>query len=956
MSAPSDLKAQVSADVRKRAEELIRGRVADLHRPLPQEIEQLLYELEVHRIELEIQNEELRQAQIELARARDRYADLYQFAPAGYLSLDAHRVICEANLTAAAMFQVERHDLLGERLEHFVAPDDQDPCYHSLRAVLTSASRETCEARFRRADGSSFVAQVETVPIEQEEGGPTGCRVTLSDVTNRRLAEEALRESEEQLRLAQAAGGVGTFDWDLATQAARCSQEYFRVVNRPWRTGGQLTLAEWQSWVHPDDRQRVMAALQAALDGKGQAFGEYRMVGEDGKTRWILYQGQTTRDAHGRAVRMLGTALDITERKRAEEALRRANEDWEETFNTVPDLVAILDRERRVVRANRAMAERLNSTPEQCIGRHCYEIVHGASHPAKSCLHGQTCRDGREHTTELEEPRLGGHFLVTTSPRFDEQGRVIGTVHVARDVTRLKRTEKALQRLNAELEGRVAEQTAEVRKTYEVAKAERQRLYDLLETLPVYVVLLSTDYHVPFANRFFRERFGESHGRCCFEYLFERKEPCENCEAYKVLSTGAPHRWAWAGPDGRYYDVYDFPFVEADGSTLILEVGVDVTDHTKAQLALEASEARYRSFVTASTQIVWTTDAQGLVAGDLPSWRAFTGQSLAQIQGWGWADALHPDDRQHTAALWSNAVATRSLYADEYRVRRHNGEYRWLSVHGVPVLADGVIREWVGACTDITERKRAEEESLRMKEELAHVDRVARMGELAASLAHELSQPLAAILSNAQAARRFLASAAPDLDMFREVLDDIIRDDKRAGSVIHRLRLMLQRRRQERETFDVNDAIGEVVQLLHSETIGRNVALSMDLAPRLPAVRAGRVEVQQVMVNLLLNALDALKDVPPDRREILIRTRSAEDAVVVAVQDWGCGIASPDVNSVFEPFFTTKPAGLGMGLAICRRVIQAHGGRIWAADNKEVGATISFSLPSTPARLEPSDG
>jgi PAS domain S-box-containing protein len=178
-------------------------------------------------------------------------------------------------------------------------------------------------------------------------------------------------------------------------------------------------------------------------------------------------------------------------------------------------------------------------------------------------------------------------------------------------------------------------------------------------------------------------------------------------------------------------------------------MGLDITDRKKAQLAVEASEARYRSFVTASTQIVWTTDAQGLVSGDLPSWRAFTGQSIEQIQGWGWADALHPDDRERTVAVWSQAVAARSLYASEYRVRRYDGQYRWLSVRGVPVLAEGTIREWVGACTDITERKRAEEETRQAKEELAHVDRAARMGELAASLAHELNQPLTAILSNA---------------------------------------------------------------------------------------------------------------------------------------------------------------------------------------------------------------
>jgi C4-dicarboxylate-specific signal transduction histidine kinase len=167
---------------------------------------------------------------------------------------------------------------------------------------------------------------------------------------------------------------------------------------------------------------------------------------------------------------------------------------------------------------------------------------------------------------------------------------------------------------------------------------------------------------------------------------------------------------------------------------------------------------------------------------------------------------------------------------------------------------------------------------------------------------------------------------------------------------------MLQKGKQEPETFQINDAIREVVQLLHSEAVGRNAALAVDLPAGLPAVWAGRVEFQQVMVNLLLNALDAVRGVPLDRREILVQTRPGPDAVVVAVRDRGCGLPTPDVNSIFEPYFTTKTTGLGMGLAICRRLIQAHGGRIWAANNEDAGATVSFSLPSLQASTEPSDG
>ena len=235
------------------------------------------------------------------------------------------------------------------------------------------------------------------------------------------------------------------------------------------------------------------------------------------------------------------------------------------------------------------------------MGVPCYKAVHGTDAPPDFCPHAQTLKDCQEHATEVHEDRLGGDFLVSTTPMFGPDGKLMGSVHIARDITARKRSEEALRDMNAELERRVAEQTAEIRKTYEAAKAERQRLYDVLETLPVYVVLLSKDYRVPFANKFFRERFGESRGRCCYDYLFQRTEACENCESYKVMKTNAPHQWEWTGPDGRNYDIYDFPFADADGSPMIMEMGIDVTEVKRAQAALKDLNATLEQRVAERT-------------------------------------------------------------------------------------------------------------------------------------------------------------------------------------------------------------------------------------------------------------------------------------------------------------------------------------------------------------------
>ena len=307
---------------------------------------------------------------------------------------------------------------------------------------------------------------------------------------------------------------------------------------------------------------------------------------------------------------------------------------------------------------------------------------------------------------------------------FDKDGSLLGGFGTVTDITQRKKMEEELRRSRDELEIRVKERTADLDETVaelqkqvehrikaeETSKAERKRFENVLEMMPAYAILLTPDYHVAYANRTFREWFGDDNGKKCYEFLFNRTEPCENCETYNVLKTGKSQFWEWTGPNSHNYDIYDYPFTDTDGSPLIMEIGVDVTAHKQAQNAVRQGEERYRSLTVATTQVVWTTNANGEVVSDMPSWRAFTGKSVDEIMGWGWINSLHPDDREHTAKIWSQSVQNKSFYETEYRIRRHDGEYRYVSVRGVPVLEqDGSIREWVGTCTDITEQKLAQE-------------------------------------------------------------------------------------------------------------------------------------------------------------------------------------------------------------------------------------------------------
>jgi two-component system sensor kinase FixL len=252
----------------------------------------------------------------------------------------------------------------------------------------------------------------------------------------------------------------------------------------------------------------------------------------------------------------------------------------------------------------------------------------------------------------------------------------------------------------------------------------------------------------------------------------------------------------------------------------------------------------------------------------------------------------------------------------------------------------------VGAAVDITERKEAALEAQRHLNQLAHVARVTTMGELVASLAHELNQPLTAILSNAQAAQRFLAADPADLGEVRDILRDIVDDNSRAGEVIRRLRTMAKKGDLEVAALDLPALVRDVVLLIHSDAVLHNVDVVLEMDPGALQIQGDKVQLQQVILNLLLNAFQAMKDCPVNDRQVTIRTELGDGHMaIVAVDDHGLGLGGDELEKIFQPFYTTKDNGLGMGLAISRSIVEAHGGRLWAQNNSDRGATFHFTVP-----------
>jgi len=314
----------------------------------------------------------------------------------------------------------------------------------------------------------------------------------------------------------------------------------------------------------------------------------------------------------------------------------------------------------------------------------------------------------------------------------------------------------------------------------------------------------------------------------------------------------------------------------------------------------------------------------------------------------GWTRHYHPDDIDKVVRLTHACARGESMGIEvEHRMMHRDGTLRWLMTRGAPVSeADGSIR-LVGTCVDVTDRKRIEEELRSLRLELAHVTRVGMLGELSGAIAHEINQPLAAILTNSQAAQRLLARADPDVAEVQDALGDIAESARRAGTVIHGLRDLLQKGEPAFRPLDINKVVSEVLELLHSDLIAHKVSVARLFGASLPLVRGDRIQLQQVFLNLIMNASEAMSGTAPGERVLTITTTALSgQSIEICIADTGKGIA-PDIHEhLFDAFATTKKRGLGMGLSICRSIVAAHGGRQWAENRLEGGAAFYVSLPA----------
>ncbi|MCC8969738.1 PAS domain-containing sensor histidine kinase [Bradyrhizobium brasilense] len=378
----------------------------------------------------------------------------------------------------------------------------------------------------------------------------------------------------------------------------------------------------------------------------------------------------------------------------------------------------------------------------------------------------------------------------------------------------------------------------------------------------------------------------------------------------------------------------------------------DIQDLKRAENAFRRSEAELANVRHVQQTLdsipvaAWRTTADGFAEYFNKRWLDYAGVSLDQVLGWQWAGAFHPEDLPRVNDIWRQLLASEKPGEVAARMRRHDGSYRWFLARAEPSRDDtGRVVAWYGTNTDIDDRTQALARLQEMESDFTHINRVSVMGELAASLSHEIAQPIASARNNARAALNFLKMQPADLGEVGEALACVVADADRSAEIIDRIREQIKKSPPRKERFDLNAAINEVIVLAQSVTARNGVSVQTRLPDGLDLVLGDRVQVQQVLLNLILNAAEAMGLVEEGARDLLISTEQDQAGVRVAVRDTGPGIDSEHLDRVFDAFYTTKSSGTGMGLSICRSIIDAHGGKLWAEANEPRGAVFQFTLP-----------
>ena len=819
-------------------------------------------------------------------------------------------------------------------------PDDRELVRRAIESASIGKHALILEHRLLMPNGAVKYVHVAGNPTAGEDPESLLFVGAITEITERKRAEQKLRDQASLLDLTHDAIFVRDMNGTI-TYWNRGAEELYGW--RPEEASGNVA-QELLKTVFPVPFDQIEKELMRS----GRWQGELVHTTKSGMQLTVASRWSLQRDDKASPVAIVVTNNDISERRQAEKAREEIEEQWRAAFDSNPTMYFIVDAGGVIVTVNTFGAEQLGYNVDELVGRPVLDVFYESDKEAVR-KHAQDCfaQPGRMMRWEARKIRKDGTMLWVreTANAVSLKNRPVLLVvceditEQKRDLEDRKRAEQALRRSEAYL-------------------AESQRLTNTCS----WAVEAKNRELVYWSDAMFRVfGFDPQHGFPSRERIWERIHPedrahvKENSDKVIRGKVDCEFEYRVVLPGGivRHIHAIGHPVLNSSGELIeVVGTDIDVTERKQAEEALRRNQA-------------YLAEAQRLSHTGSFAYNPKTGKTLywseelSRIFGLdpqrGTPDPensrrlVHPDDRDAVSEGCLQGFRDKAPFSQEYRLLLHDGTVKHLHVLWHPVLdAAGELVEYVGTAADITERKRAEEERERLRQleaDLAHMNRVTMLGELASSLAHEINQPIAAAITSANACLRWLAHDPPDLERARAATIRIEKDGSRAAEIIQRLRAFYKKGAPpHRELVDINKVVVEMLGLLRNEATRHSIALRTELIPQLPHVMADRVQLQQVLMNLMLNGIEAMHD---EGGEVMIRSQKAENGfLLISVSDSGVGLPPEKADLIFNAFYTTKRLGTGMGLAISRSIIEAHGGRLWATANAGRGATFHFTVPA----------
>ena len=875
----------------------------------------------------------LRQSEAYLAEAqRLSHTGSWAFDVAG----DKYVYVSEECLRIFELDAQEDSWTRGE-VSRLIHPEDRPRVNEAFEKSIRERVDTSSEFRITLPSGTLKHVHAIRHPALNDAGEVVKLVGTVIDITERKRAEEELRRSEMYLSETQKLAHTGTWVWDpIRRKFLYASDEMLRLYGFDPHEGIP-TPDRVLERIHPDDRDKIIHTRTGSADVEF----DYKYVLPDGTLRHFHCIAHPVVGPSGEAHEVLGIAIDITDRKRAEEERHQSAERFRAIADYTYDWESWIGVDGKLLWVNPAVERITGYTIDECMAMPGFPVPIVAeadretvARQMRAAVQGSSKNDF-EFRVRHKHGRLAW-VAASWQPIYDSRGARLGHRSSIRDIAERKQAEDAVQRSQAYLAE--AERLSHAG-SWALDVASGKYLYASEEFFRIFG--LDAQEGLPSREDFSRLIHPEDWDRANGSFEQQLREKVDITIEYRIVL-----------PDGtvRHLYVIRHPILNEAGDVVQL-VGtvMDITDRKRAEDALRESETRFRTFVDHAADAFFMLDCEQGIIIDVNRCACeslgYTRQELVGMT----AMAFHLDaDRAQMESVAERAAAGETV-VDTHRHRRKDGSVFPVEVHS-SLVSYGGRRFLLKVARDISERGRAEEQRERLRQleaDLAHINRVSLLGELTASIAHEVNQPLVGVVSNAGASLRWLAGDPPNLDRAREAILRIGRDGKRAGEIIARIRAMTKKAATPNEKLALNDTIQDVLALVRDEATRHRVILRPQFADDLAPVAGDRVQVQQVVLNLVMNGIEAMGSVDGRARDLVITTRNlAPDQVQVTVEDSGTGLDPNTIDKIFDPFYTTKPGGMGMGLSISRSIIEAHGGRLWATAKDGPGTTFHFTLPT----------